>query len=60
MSYRATLNNGEEVYCKKAEETKEAIAKGKDIEIITFEKLLTILGATEKELLKPVNFIFPK
>ena len=58
MSYRATLNSGEEVYCKKAEEAKAAVLKGKNIEIISFERLMEILGATEKDLLKPVNLAF--
>ncbi len=59
MSYRATLSSGETVYCKKAEEAKSAILKGKSIEIVPFEKLLEILGVAEKDLLKPVNFLFP-
>lgn len=58
MSYRVALNNGEEVYCKKAEDVKSAILKGKNIEIIPFEKLAEILGTTEKDLVKPVNFVF--
>ena len=58
MSYSAFLENGDEVYCKKAEEARALIAKGRRIEIIPFEKLLEILGATDKDLLKPVNFTF--
>ncbi len=58
MSYRATLSSGEDVYCKKAEETKAAVLNGKKIEIISFESLLEMLGATEKDLLKPVNLAF--
>lgn len=53
VTYKAFLDDGEEVYCKKKEDALRAIEKGKKIELLTLKELLNILDITEKELDAP-------
>ena len=55
ISYKAFLDNGEEVFCKKKEDALKAIEKGKNIEILSVEEFLKVLGASGKELKVPVK-----
>ena len=55
ISFDASLKNGQKVYCKKREDAKRLIAKGKRIEIISFADMCEILGATEETLKTHVN-----
>ena len=47
VTFKAFLNSGEEVYCKKTDEALKLRAKGKNIEIWDVNKLREILGANK-------------
>lgn len=55
MTYKTHLKTGEEVWCKREDEAKKYIQKGKNIEFIEYRDLLKILGCTEKDLKKPIS-----
>ncbi len=55
VTFKAFLDNGEEVYCKKREDALRQVEKGKKTELISVEELKDILGVTDKALITPVK-----
>lgn len=47
--------DGKGVYCKKQEEAKRMVERGKQIEFIEFNKLLELLSLTKKDLYEPIS-----